>query len=113
VRDRPQEWAGPLLAVPALLYPSSTAPAEIDRRSEWVDAQREYEARLRDVAEASRRLMEEFERQEAAEVMPGVELNPVATGAAPTDWRTETNPAAGRHYTSVEEAVEARLEWLG
>ncbi|WNG26278.1 hypothetical protein F0U62_21315 [Cystobacter fuscus] len=94
---------GPLLAVLALLYPSSTAPAEIDRRPEWVDAQREYEARLREVAEQSRRLMEEFERREAEEVMPGFELNPAATVAAPTDWRTEINPATGRFYTSVEE----------
>ncbi|WP_043428576.1 hypothetical protein [Cystobacter fuscus] len=61
---------GPLLAVLALLYPPSTAPAEIDRRPEWVDAQREYEARLREVAEQSRRLMEEFERQEASEGAP-------------------------------------------
>jgi hypothetical protein len=60
----------PLLVGLVLLYPFSTAGSEIDRRSEWVDAQREYEARLLDVAEESRRLMEEFERQEAAEVVP-------------------------------------------
>jgi hypothetical protein len=94
---------GPLLAFLVLLYPSSTAGPELDRRPDWVNAQGEYEAHLREVAKESRRLMEEFERQEAEEVMPGFELNPVATVAAPTDWRTEINPATGRPYTSVEE----------
>ncbi|WP_160174566.1 hypothetical protein [Archangium violaceum] len=56
---------GPLLVGLVLLYPFSTAGPEIDRRPEWVDAQREYEARLLDVAEESRRLMDEFERQDA------------------------------------------------
>ncbi|OJH40345.1 hypothetical protein [Cystobacter ferrugineus] len=94
---------GPLLAVLVLLYPFSTAPAEIDRRPEWVDAQREYEARLLDVAEESRRLMEEFERQEAEEVVPDVDPDSVVAVTAPTHWRKKTNPATRRNYTSVEE----------
>jgi len=94
---------GPLLVGLVLLYPSSTAGPEIDRRPEWVDAQREYEARLLDVAEESRRLMEEFERQEAEEVVPDFDSDPVAAVKAPTSWRTETNPATGKPYTSVEE----------
>jgi hypothetical protein len=61
---------GPLLAVLVLLYPSSTAPAELDRRPGWVDAQREYEARLRDVSEASRQLMVEIEVQPRAAKAP-------------------------------------------
>ena len=67
---------GPLLAVLVLLYPSSTAPAEIDRRPEWVDAQREYEARLRDVSEASRQLMVEIEVQPRAAKAPAWEPSP-------------------------------------
>jgi hypothetical protein len=94
---------GPLLVGLVLLYPSSTAGPEIDRRPEWLDAQREYEARLLDVAEESRRLMEEFERQEAEEVVPDFDSDPVAAVKAPTSWRTETNPATGKPYTSVEE----------
>ncbi|WNG17771.1 hypothetical protein [Cystobacter fuscus] len=94
---------GPLLVGLVLLYPVSTAGSEIDRRPEWVDAQREYEARLLDVAEESRRLMEEFERQEAEEVVPDVDSDPVAAVTAPTHWRKKTNPATGRNYTNVEE----------
>jgi hypothetical protein len=94
---------GPLLVGLVLLYPFSTAGPDIDRRPEWVDAQREYEARLLDVAEESRRLMEEFERQEAEEVVPDFDSDPVAAVKAPTSWRTETNPATGKPYTSVEE----------
>ena len=94
---------GPLLVGLALLYPSSTAGSEIDRRPEWVDAQREYEARLLDLAEESRRLMEECERQEAEEVVPDFDSDPVAAVTAPTSWRTETNPATGKPYTNVEE----------
>jgi hypothetical protein len=94
---------GPLLVGLVLLYPSSTAGPEIDRRPEWVDAQREYEARLLDVAEESRRLMEEFERQEAEEVVPDVDSDPVAAVTAPTPWWKKTNPATGRNYTSMEE----------
>ncbi|WP_395816380.1 DUF6310 domain-containing protein [Archangium minus] len=66
---------GPLLAALVLLYPSSTAPAEIDRRPEWMDAQREYEARLRDVADASRQLMVELETQPRAKA-PARESSP-------------------------------------
>ncbi|WP_052519455.1 DUF6310 domain-containing protein [Archangium violaceum] len=61
---------GPLLAVLALLYPSSTASAEIDRRPEWVDAQQEYEVRLREISEASRQLMVELEAQPRPEKAP-------------------------------------------
>jgi hypothetical protein len=53
-----------------LLYPSSTAPAELDRRPEWVEARREYEARLREVAEASRQILEELEAQPRAAKAP-------------------------------------------
>ncbi|HYO55597.1 hypothetical protein [Archangium sp.] len=94
---------GPLLAVLTLLYPSSTASAEIDRRPEWVDAQREYKARLRDVAEESRRLVAELAPQEAEDVVPEFDSDPVAAVATPTHWRTKTNPTTGKHYTSVEE----------
>jgi hypothetical protein len=94
---------GPLLVGLVLLYPFSTARPEIDRRPEWVDAQREYEARLLDVAEESRRLMEEFERQEAEEVVLDVDSDPVAAVTAPTPWWKKTNPATGKPYTSVEE----------
>ena len=94
---------GPLLVGLVLLYPSSTAGPEIDRRPEWVDAQREYEARLLDVAEESRRLMEEFERQEAEEVVLDFDSDPVAAVTAPIPWWKKTNPATGKPYTSVEE----------
>ncbi|WP_143177913.1 hypothetical protein [Cystobacter ferrugineus] len=94
---------GPLLVFLVLLYPSSTAGPEIDRRPEWVDAQWEYEARLREVAEESRRLMEELVPQDAEEVVPDFDSDPVAAVKAPTSWRTETNPATGKPYTSVEE----------
>jgi len=57
---------GSLLAVLVLLYPSSTAGPELDRRPPWVDAQREFEARLRDVSESSRQLMVELEAQPRA-----------------------------------------------
>ena len=94
---------GPLLAFLVLLYPSSTAGPESDRRPEWVDAQGEYEARLREVAEESRRIMEKLVPQDAEKAVPDIELDPVATVAAPTDWRKKTNPATDKPYTSVEE----------
>ena len=94
---------GPLLVGLVLLYPSSTAGPDIDRRPEWGDAQREYEARLLDVAEESRRLMEEFERQEAEEVVLDVDSDPVAAVTAPTPWWKKSNPATGKPYTSKEE----------
>ncbi|WPB78371.1 DUF6310 domain-containing protein [Archangium violaceum] len=61
---------GPLLAVLVLLYPSSTAGPESDRRPPWVDAQREFEARLREVSEASQQLMVELEAQPRAAKAP-------------------------------------------
>ncbi|QRK07302.1 hypothetical protein JQX13_45910 [Archangium violaceum] len=67
---------GPLLAVLVLLYPSSTAGPEIDRRPPWVDAQREFEARLRDVSESSRQLMVELEAQPRATKAPAREPSP-------------------------------------
>ncbi|PTL76446.1 hypothetical protein DAT35_49870 [Vitiosangium sp. GDMCC 1.1324] len=94
---------GPLLALLVLLYPSSTAGPEIDRRPEWVDAQGEYEARLREVAEESRRLMEELVPQDAEEVVPDFDSELVATVAAPPHWRTRINPATGKNYSSEEE----------
>ncbi|KFA86823.1 hypothetical protein Q664_51460 [Archangium violaceum Cb vi76] len=54
---------GPMLVTLVLLWPSSTAGPESDRRPPWVDAQLEFEARLRDVAESSRQLMAELEVQ--------------------------------------------------
>ncbi|WP_309890293.1 hypothetical protein [Archangium sp.] len=94
---------GPLLAVLVLLYPSSTAGSEIDRRPEWVDAQGEYEARLREVAEESRRLMEQLVPQDAEEVVPDFDSELVATVAVPPHWRTRINPATGKNYSSEEE----------
>ncbi|WP_395846274.1 DUF6310 domain-containing protein [Cystobacter fuscus] len=46
-----------------LLWPSSTAGPESDSRPPWVDAQLEFDARLRDVSESSRQLMSEIEAQ--------------------------------------------------
>ncbi|WNG18686.1 hypothetical protein [Cystobacter fuscus] len=94
---------GPLLVGLVLLYPSSTAGPNIDRRPKWVDAQGEYEARLREVAEESRRLMEEFERQEAEEVVPDFDSAPLMAVREPKIWRTTVNPAKGKFYTTVEE----------
>jgi hypothetical protein len=91
---------GPLLVCLVLLYPSSTAEPEIDRRPEWVDAQGEYEARLREVAEESRRLMEEFSPQDAE---PDFDSAPLMAAREPKTWRNTVNPATGKFYTSVEE----------
>jgi hypothetical protein len=73
---------GPLLAFLVLLYPSSTAPAELDGRPEWVEAQREYEARLREVAEASRQILEELEAQPRAAKAPAREFSPQKQSAS-------------------------------
>ncbi|WP_157759078.1 hypothetical protein [Cystobacter fuscus] len=94
---------GPLLVFLVLLHPSSTAGPEIDRRPEWVDAQGEYEARLRELAEESRRLMEKLVPQDVGEVVPDFDSDPVAAVTAPTPWWKKTNPATGRNYTSAEE----------
>ena len=91
---------GPLLVFLVLLYPSSTAGPEIDRRQEWVDAQWEYEARLREVAEESRRLLEERVPRDAE---PDFDSDLVAAVTAPTPWWKKPNPATGKPYTSVEE----------
>jgi hypothetical protein len=67
---------GPLLAVLVLLHPSSTAGPEIDRRPPWVDAQQEFEARLRDVSESSRQLMAALEAQPRPAKAPAREPSP-------------------------------------
>jgi hypothetical protein len=54
---------GPVLVALVLLWPSRTAGPESDSRPPWVDAQLEFEARLRDVSESSRQLMAELEAQ--------------------------------------------------
>ncbi len=94
---------GPLLVFLVLLYPSSTAGPEIDRRPEWVDAQGEYEARLRELAEESRRLMEERVPQDVEEAVPDFDSDLVAAVTAPTPWWKKPNPATGKPYSSVEE----------
>ncbi|WP_395857919.1 DUF6310 domain-containing protein [Cystobacter fuscus] len=53
----------PVLVALVLLWPFHTAGPESDSRPPWVDAQREFEARLRDVSESSRHLMVELEAQ--------------------------------------------------
>jgi hypothetical protein len=67
---------GPLLVGLVLLWPSSTAGPEFDSRPPWIDAQREFEARLRDVSEASRQLMVELEAQPRAAKAPAREPSP-------------------------------------
>ena len=68
---------GPVLvAALVLLWPSSTAGPESDSRPPWVDAQREFEARLRDVSESSRQLMVELEAQPRATKAPAREPSP-------------------------------------
>jgi hypothetical protein len=67
---------GPLLVGLVLLWPSSTAGLESDSRPPWVDAQREFEARLRDVSEASRQLMVELEAQPRPAKAPAREPSP-------------------------------------
>ncbi|REG37290.1 hypothetical protein ATI61_101272 [Archangium gephyra] len=67
---------GPVLVALVLLWPSSTAGPESDRRPPWIDAQRELEARLRDVSESSRQLMVELETQPRAVKAPAREPSP-------------------------------------
>ncbi len=67
---------GPVLVALVLLWPSSTAGPESDSRPPWVDAQREFEARLRDVSESSRQLMVELEAQPRATKAPAREPSP-------------------------------------
>jgi hypothetical protein len=64
---------GSLLVGLVLLWPSSTAAPEFDSRPPWRDAQREFEARLRDVSESSRELMVELETQPRAAKAPARE----------------------------------------
>jgi hypothetical protein len=63
----------PVLVALVLLWPSRTAEPESDSRPPWVDAQREFEARLRDVSESSRQLMVELEAQPRAAKAPARE----------------------------------------
>ncbi len=67
---------GPVLVALVLLWPSSTAGPESDSRPPWVDAQREFEARLRDVSESSRQLMVELDVQPRATKAPAREPSP-------------------------------------
>ena len=67
---------GPLLVGLVVLWSSSTAGPEFDSRPPWVDVQREFEARLRDVSEASRQLMVELEAQPRAAKAPAREPSP-------------------------------------
>jgi hypothetical protein len=73
---------GPLLVGLVLLWPSSTASAELDRRPEWLDAQLEFEARLRDVSEASRQLLVEMEAQPRAAKTPARAPSPQQQNAS-------------------------------
>ena len=67
---------GPVLVALVLLWPSSIAGPESDSRPPWIDAQREFEARLRDVSESSRQLMVELEAQPRATKAPAREPSP-------------------------------------
>ncbi|HYO72194.1 MAG TPA: DUF6310 domain-containing protein [Archangium sp.] len=67
---------GPVLVALVLLWPSSTAGPESDSRPPWGDAQREFEARLRDVSESSRQLMAELEAQPRRAKAPAQEPSP-------------------------------------
>ena len=67
---------GPVLVALVLLWPSSTAGPEFDSRPPWVDAQREFEARLRAVSESSRQLMVALEAQPRAAKAPAREPSP-------------------------------------
>ncbi|WP_047860758.1 DUF6310 domain-containing protein [Archangium gephyra] len=67
---------GPVLVALVLLWPSSTAGPESDRRPPWLDAQRELEARLRDVSESSRQLMVALEAQPRVSKAPAPEPSP-------------------------------------
>lgn len=106
---RARTWAGglsqtgPLLVFLLLLYPSSTAHPEMNHRPEWVDAQAEYEARLREVAEESRRLMADLVPRAAEEVVPDFDSDLIAAVTTPTPWWKKTDPATGKPYTRVEE----------
>ncbi|WP_395850425.1 hypothetical protein [Cystobacter fuscus] len=91
---------GPLLVFLVLLYPSSTAGPEIDRRPEWLDTQEEYEARLRELAEESRRLMEECVPEDAE---PEFDSAPLMATREPKTWWNTVDPATGKFYTSVDE----------
>jgi A nuclease family of the HNH/ENDO VII superfamily with conserved AHH len=104
---------GPLLVALGLLWPSSTVGPEEDSRPPWADAQREFEARLRDVSEASRQLLEELEAQsspgEAMAAEPGSELEPAQGKGSPPaarttgDCRPESNKGdANKHHIATD-----------
>lgn len=78
---------GPLLVALVLLWPASTAEPEYDSRPPWADAQVEFEARLRDVSEASRQLMAQLAVQpvlaEAEDGEPAPQPQPEASMGSP------------------------------
>jgi len=58
--------AGPLLALLILLYPSSTAAPKDDHAPEWLGPQQEFEARLRELSQASQQVRSELEAERSA-----------------------------------------------
>jgi hypothetical protein len=87
---------GPVLVALVLLWPSSTAGPESDSRPPWVDAQRELEARLRDVSESSRQLVAELEAQprpaKAAAREPAPQKQPASAFTQEDDPRCKPIP---------------------
>lgn len=85
---------GPLLAGLTLLWPFNTAAPEIDGRPPWLDAQWEFEARLRDVSVASRQLMEELEAQPrtGSAPVPGASPRKQTASAVPQDEDPRCKP---------------------
>jgi uncharacterized protein DUF6310 len=86
----------PVLVALVLLWPSRTAGPESDSRPPWVDAQREFEARLRDVSESSRQLMVELEAQprpaKAAAREPSPQKQPASVLVEEDDPRCKPIP---------------------
>jgi len=86
----------PLLVGLVLLWPSSTAEPELDSRPPWVDAQRDFEARLRDVSESSRQIMVELEAQpraaNAPAWAPSIQNQPASTLVEEDDPRCKPIP---------------------
>jgi cell division septum initiation protein DivIVA len=83
---------GPLLVALVLLWPSSTAGPEEDRRPPWLDAQLELEARLRDVSAASQQVLAQLEAQsalaEAEDAAPEPQPQPAPSKGSPPDLKT-------------------------
>jgi hypothetical protein len=91
---------GPVLVALVLLWPSSTAGPESDSRPPWVDAQRELEARLRDVSESSRQLMTAFEAQprlaKAPARQPSLQKQPASALVEEDDPKCQPIPVPHR-----------------